>query len=235
MRSFVNILLLEIRRSSGALLRRISFCSAIAAPLLAAGCVPPSAGFGCNSNEQCLTQEGQQGICEVTGYCGFPDGACEGTGRRHGAAAPADLASQCVPAPAGAGCVAQLSAGGRHTCAVKKDGSVWCWGDNTMGQLGDGTLEVRTAPVKVAALAGIDVVEVSGGIDHTCAFTAGGDVYCWGDNTMGQLGVVDAEGVKLSGGGTPRKVTGLSAVKALSAGGKHTCVVDQAGSVLCFG
>lgn len=219
------------RRLRGVLLRS----ALVAAALPAAGCVPVEPGFGCASNAQCITGEGQQGICETTGYCGFPDAACEGTGRRHGAAAPAELASQCVAAPAEAGCVAQISAGGRHTCAVKKDGSVWCWGDNTLGQLGDGTVEVRTAPVKVEALAGTQIVQISGGIDHTCALTAGGDVHCWGDNAMGQLGVVDAGGKKLPGGGTPRKVTGLPAVKAFSAGGKHTCAVDQAGSVWCFG
>lgn len=218
----------------GALRHGLPLCLSLAAAA-PAGCVGVEAGFHCDSNAQCVSADGQQGVCEAAGYCGFPDSACEGTERRHGEAAPEELAGQCVAPPSGVGCVAQIAAGGRHTCVIKKDDSVWCWGDNSLGQLGDGTVEARSGPVQVVALAGNGVAEISGGIDHTCARTGGGDVYCWGDNLHGQLGVVDPEGMKVPGGGVPRKVEGLPPTKSISAGGKHTCVVEQAGLVWCFG
>lgn len=219
----------------GALLRGLPLCLSLAAAVAPAGCVGVEAGFHCTSNAQCVSADGQQGVCEATGYCGFPDSACEGTGRRHGEAAPGELAGQCVAAPDGVGCVAQVAAGGRHTCVIKKDHSVWCWGDNSLGQLGDGTVELRSGPVQVTALAGDEVAEISLGIDHTCARTGGGDVHCWGDNQHGQLGTVDAQGTKVAGGGVPRKVEGLPPARAISAGGKHSCAVDQDGLVWCFG
>ncbi len=223
-------------RSSLGFLRRLGILGAAlgCAALPAIGCVPVEAGFACSSNDKCVTQEGQQGICEVTGYCGFPDSACEGTGRRHGAAAPADLADQCVAPPAEVGCIAQISAGGMHTCVLKKDGTVWCWGSNQLGQLG-ATGATASGPVRVEALAGKEIVEISAGIEHTCALTAGGDVYCWGGNEDGQLGVVDSMGAKVEGGETPRRVEGMPVVKTLSAGGKHTCAVDEDSHVWCFG
>lgn len=64
--------------------------------------------------------------------------------------------------------VVDVSAGYEHTCARKGDGTLWCWGRNGFGQLGDGSIVDRPAPVQVAAL-GFDVVEVTAGGGHTCA------------------------------------------------------------------
>ncbi|MCH7580086.1 MAG: hypothetical protein IIB22_07575 [Chloroflexi bacterium] len=83
-----------------------------------------------------------------------------------------------------------IDGGHDHTCAVLEDGGVQCWGQNTSGQLGDGTLEASTTPVDVCAagsgpacvggsrLEGI--VDVAAGFAHTCALTDQGGVLCWG-------------------------------------------------------
>lgn len=79
------------------------------------------------------------------------------------------------------------------TCAVRADGSLWCWGDNHGGQLGDGTLTSRTAPAPVQGLPG-PVLAADGGRHHLCAVVGQrlsdpqGALYCWGSNAFGQLG-----------------------------------------------
>ena len=88
----------------------------------------------------------------------------------------------------GSGVVA-IAAGQGHTCAVKSDQSVYCWGDNQYGQLGDGTTINRTVAAAVRTLGmGSGVVAVSVGRAHTCVTRNDGAVLCWGGNGFGQLG-----------------------------------------------
>ena len=70
--------------------------------------------------------------------------------------------------------------------AVRADGSVWAWGLNSTGQLGDGTIVSRPTPAPVAGLGG--VVSVAAGAGHSLAVKADGSVWGWGDNRSGQLG-----------------------------------------------
>ena len=87
---------------------------------------------------------------------------------------------------------ATLAAGGRHTCAVKKNGTLWCWGKNGNGQLGDGTnMESLIAPVQTvlngAPLRNVNIVSAGG--STTCAVTQQYQmIYCWGEGRSGQLG-----------------------------------------------
>ena len=80
----------------------------------------------------------------------------------------------------------QITAGNRHTCVVRSDATVWCWGGDNAGQLGDGATEDSATPVPAIGLS--DVVQVKAGRAHTCALTIAGEVSCWGSNAFGALG-----------------------------------------------
>jgi alpha-tubulin suppressor-like RCC1 family protein len=135
----------------------------------------------------------------------------------------------CVPTdPLPPACSDDVTAGGFHSCAVRKDGSVWCWGRNDYGQLGDGTAVDSDEPVQIMGLQ--NVVAVAAGSLHTCALDATGQVFCWGRNDAGQLG----DGT-MSDSRTPVAVANLSGVSQLSVGQNHACVLKTDGSIACWG
>lgn len=127
--------------------------------------------------------------------------------------------------------LAAITAGGRHTCARTGAGAAKCWGLNTSGQLGDGSVTPRSTPVDVSGLDS-GVVAIAGGFAHTCALSSAGAVRCWGDNLGGQLG----DGSSASRQLTPVAVSGLaSGLVAITAGTAHTCALSHAGAVKCWG
>ena len=77
-----------------------------------------------------------------------------------------------------------VAVGTYFSCAVH-DGRAYCWGNNDDGQLGDGGEVMRAAPAAVPGVTG--VVEIGAGYGHACARTAGGEVFCWGDNSNRQV------------------------------------------------
>jgi alpha-tubulin suppressor-like RCC1 family protein len=79
-----------------------------------------------------------------------------------------------------------LSAGFLHTCRTLDDGTAECWGNNTFGQLGDGTTTTAFAPVQVTG--GLQLQQIASGGNHTCGLTRASYLYCWGYNVAGQLG-----------------------------------------------
>jgi alpha-tubulin suppressor-like RCC1 family protein len=127
------------------------------------------------------------------------------------------------------GGVTALEAGAGHTCALMEDGAVKCWGWNTSGQLGDGTVVDSRVPVDVGGLPG-PAQAVAAGDQHTCALLTGGSVVCWGANASGQLG----NGTRTRSS-APVAVAGLSGVLEIAAGGAHTCALQADGAVKCWG
>ncbi len=126
--------------------------------------------------------------------------------------------------------VTAITAGTRHTCALLATGAVHCWGDNSDGQLGDGTTNDRHTPTPVTGLSS-DVTAITAGHNHTCALLATGALKCWGDNTYGPLG----DGTT-NDRHTPTPVTGLSSgVTAVSASRFHTCALLATGAAKCWG
>ena len=126
--------------------------------------------------------------------------------------------------------VIAISVGGAHACALLQGGGLRCWGWNgNGGQVGDGTMVDRYAPVAVSGLAS-GVVAVSTGDSHTCALLADGAVKCWGLGSYGQLG----HGT-YSSSALPVDVAGLGGVVAIASGGLHTCALQANGQVQCWG
>lgn len=124
-----------------------------------------------------------------------------------------------------------ISAGNSHVIALKSDGTVWTWGNNEYGQLGDGSVSCAYEPINVTALNGKDIVSVHAGEYHSIALTRDGEVYTWGHNDYGQLGLGNASIVV----STPQKVESLPEIVSISAGKQHTMVLGADGYVYSFG
>jgi alpha-tubulin suppressor-like RCC1 family protein len=132
-----------------------------------------------------------------------------------------------------------LAMGGNHTCALLSGGGVECWGENTYGQLGNGTTTgpdtsmggepCNPTPTPVPNLPMATAVVAGNG--HACALLANATVSCWGENASGQLG----NGSMGASVASPAAVPGLTGVTALAAGGAHTCAVLSGGTVECWG
>jgi len=126
--------------------------------------------------------------------------------------------------------VLAIAAGNYSTCALLSTGAVLCWGQNTYGQIGDGTYASRFAPTPVLNLAS-GVSAIAGGGNHMCALLSTGAVLCWGYNGNGQLG----DGT-FSNRLVPTAVSGLSSgASSIAAGGNHTCARLSSGAVKCWG
>lgn len=135
-----------------------------------------------------------------------------------------------ISVPALSSGVAGVAAGEHHTCAVMTAGGLTCWGNNSLGQLGNGTTTDSTAPVNVSGLTS-GVAAVATGDFHTCALRTAGGLTCWGHNAFGGLGDGGTEDSSI-----PVDVSGLSSgVSAVTAGGYHTCALTPAGGLKCWG
>jgi len=133
--------------------------------------------------------------------------------------------------------VAQISAGGVHTCAVMTGGGAKCWGDNAFAQFGNGTFTGSATPVDVSGLTS-GVAQISAGFWHTCALTTVGGIKCWGRNEVGQSGNgrFTSYWTPPRAVTTPEDVTTLtSGVAHIASGSNHTCALTTAGAVMCWG
>ena len=122
----------------------------------------------------------------------------------------------------------QTAAESNFTLVLKADGTVWGWGDNTYGQLGDGTFQQSIAPKQIIGLSGITAIDA--GPKQAFALKNDGTVYAWGDNTYGQLG----DGTRTTRQ-VPVQVSALSSVSKISAGRIHTAAITENGSLYVWG
>ena len=120
--------------------------------------------------------------------------------------------------------------GALHTCAITDSGNVRCWGNNDLGQLGNGTTATSSTPTLVGGLQGI--TQVVAGAQHTCAVRHAGTVWCWGSDANGELGNGD---IALNPTTTPVQVVGLADATSLAAGSYHNCAIRTGGTVACWG
>ena len=135
-----------------------------------------------------------------------------------------------IPGVAGA---TKIASGQGHIVVLKGDGSVWAWGKNDAGQLGDGSFgygitTIRSTPMPVAGLSG--VIDIAAGANHTLAVKSDGTVWAWGSNRNGQLG----DGTTADRA-SPIKVPIVSGGTAVRAGAGHTVVLKSDGTVLAWG
>jgi len=124
-----------------------------------------------------------------------------------------------------------VATGHQHSCAAEADGTVWCWGRGMRGQIGHGgSGQLIGATTPHVATGVFDAIDVAAGQEHTCALTGGGQVWCWGAGTDGQIG---------DGGTTdrtyPTRVQSLPPTAALSVGRSHSCALARGGAVYCWG
>ena len=126
--------------------------------------------------------------------------------------------------------VIAISPGDSHTCALRRGGTVWCWGYNGSGELGNGIKGISSSvPTAVTGLPVATAISAGGG--HTCALLVSGEVSCWGVRNGGSTVLVN--GVR-DGSATP-EVTDIVRATAIAAGSQHTCALIEGGTVQCWG
>ncbi|OJF11032.1 hypothetical protein [Couchioplanes caeruleus] len=124
---------------------------------------------------------------------------------------------------------AAVAAGGAHSCMITSLGDVYCWGNDSSGQLGDGARRHGFAePVKALR----NAVRADAGRAHTCAIDTGGTAYCWGDDSAGQLG--DGAHTDRDAPHPVEALRGRTLVM-IATGSRHTCAADDEGAAWCWG
>jgi alpha-tubulin suppressor-like RCC1 family protein len=149
---------------------------------------------------------------------------CWGEGNGHASAwAPK------MDVPAGIpGTLTDLARGDMHACALNDAGRVWCWGEGSLGQLGNGDVAETKRPTRVRGIP--QVIQLGVGAFHTCVRDDRGEVWCWGNQVRGELG---PQARRPSA--RPVRVVGVERAVQLGVGRHHACARTQTGEVLCWG
>jgi alpha-tubulin suppressor-like RCC1 family protein len=124
----------------------------------------------------------------------------------------------------------QVSCGGSHTAAIKTDGTLWLWGRNTIGQLGDNTTISKSSPVQTVS-GGTNWKQVSGGGTHTAAIKTDGTLWLWGINTYGNLG----DNTITSRSSPVQTVSAGTNWKQVASGGEYTAAIKTDGTLWLWG
>jgi alpha-tubulin suppressor-like RCC1 family protein len=142
---------------------------------------------------------------------------------------PAETAPVTTPVQvSGLTDVLQVQGGEKYTCALRSDKTIACWGDNGMGQLGDGTTVSRANPAPVVGLS--DIAEIAAGRFFVCARHMTGQVACWGLNSSSVLGSATPMSSSV-----PLEIGGMSDAIQLAAGQQHACAIRMSGLLSCWG
>jgi alpha-tubulin suppressor-like RCC1 family protein len=132
--------------------------------------------------------------------------------------------------------VVAIAAGQVHSLALKSDGTVWAWGNNSVGQLGNGSISPSNVPVQVLNLPA-DIVAIAAGFSHSLALDSSGQVWAWGLNSNGQLGNGTTGGSSLFPNLVVTSFGGpiFTDVVAIAAGGLHSLALKSDGTVWDWG
>ena len=148
-------------------------------------------------------------------------------------ASPVQVENNSVPGASYLPDVTEVASGGEFTCALKTDATVWCWGENGSGQLGDGTTSDKSYAVQV----GIDPAgnltsasAVDAGNAHACVVRNGGEVWCWGNKADGRFGNNTSSGTE-----TMAVQTLFAAARSVHTAEKTTCIIETDGTAQCSG
>lgn len=149
-----------------------------------------------------------------------------------------DTTSVATPVQGG-GQFRSVVSGLYHTCALQaSDSTAYCWGDNTLGQLG-ASAQPASSQIPVPVDGGIKFQTLSAGQATTCGVAENARAYCWGSNQFGQLGtavaVSSCAGVPCAFAPTPVQIPGDPAIMAVSVGPAHGCAVAVGGRAYCWG
>jgi alpha-tubulin suppressor-like RCC1 family protein len=187
------------------------------------------------------TEDTTAGMPPTTGDVTGPDpstggdtqAVCGGAGAECCAGDACDPGLECMGS--GCGCVASVAAGLRHTCAVKIDGTVWCWGAGDLGQLGMDLgpgMTMSTLPLEVPAELGAGMeAELVAAREHTCVSRSDGSAICWGHNTNGKADPLSLENMV-----PPTVTTWAMSPTTVGVGQNHSCVGrDEGISATCWG
>ena len=118
---------------------------------------------------------------------------------------------------------------GSHTISLRTDGKVFTWGDNTYGQLGNGTVKTSDEPVEVTFPKGTIITQIAAGENHNVALDSNGNVWTWGRNNNYQIGNTRASQY------TPYKVSNIPKVIKISAGNNNTMVITENNELYAWG